>query len=153
MAVKEVEEERHFYWKSSVDMRRGSGVRERERWGPRSRRLSQRPPRKPSRDGLARPSLAPTRSCSPLGEGLVGGREAGGLGFPQKGGEKPPGFTDPCCRPTGWRNRSVAAFRRTPAPPGSGGKSGSPECRGRPLPPARSAPRDGCSSLLAASSP
>ena len=52
-------------------------------------------------------------------------------------GDKPPGFTDPCCRPSGWRNRSVAAFHRTPAPPGWGwgwgDKRRSPKCRGPPL--------------------
>lgn len=43
------------------------------------------PSRGLSRDGLACPGLAPTRPCSPLGEGLIAGREARGLGFPQRG--------------------------------------------------------------------
>lgn len=61
-----------------------------------------------------------------LGRGPPGShrREARGLGFQQRGGQKPPGFTDPCCRPSGWRNRSVTAFRRIPAPPGLGARAG-----------------------------
>ena len=81
VAVKEVDEE-HLYWKSSVDMRRGSGVRVRERRDPRSQRLSQHPPWGPSRERLTRPGTAPTRPFSPLGEGFMGEGKAGGLGFP-----------------------------------------------------------------------
>lgn len=50
------------------------------------------------------------------GEDLMGGREAGGLEFPQRG-QKQADFTDPCCHPLGWRSRSVTAFHKTPAPP------------------------------------
>lgn len=93
--------------------------------------------------------LVPTRSCCPLGEGFMGGREAKGLGFPQRGGHKQPGFTDPCYHPLGWRNRSVAAFHRTPAPPTLGvwGKSQNPEGRGLPLPTAHPVLKNGSSFL------
>lgn len=86
----------------------------------------------------------------------MGRREARGLGFPQRGGWKQPSFTDPCCHPLGWRNRSVAAFRRTPAPPRWGlgvGKSQSPEGTGQPLPTAPPAPSGGSSSLPETSLP
>lgn len=38
-------------------------------------------------DTLACPGLAPSIPCSPQREGLVGGREAGSLGFPRRGGK------------------------------------------------------------------
>lgn len=80
--MKEAEEEEHLYWKSSVDTRRGSGVRVRERWDPGRQRLFQYPSWGLSRDRLTRPGAAPTRPFSPLGEGFMGEGKAGGLGFP-----------------------------------------------------------------------
>ena len=82
VAVKEVEEEEHLYWKSSVDMSSGSGLRVRERRDPGSQRLFRHPSWGLSRDRLTRPGTAPTRPFSPLREGFMGEGKAGGLGFP-----------------------------------------------------------------------
>lgn len=68
--------------------------------------------------GTPRPGT--NKALLSLGRGPHSGEGGKRPRVPTERGPTPPGFTDPCCPPSGWRSRSVAAFRRTPAPPGGG---------------------------------
>jgi hypothetical protein len=53
-------------------------------WSKEPAPFSETPPGVCPKTGWHTQAQAPPRYCNPLGDGIVGGREAGGLGFPQK---------------------------------------------------------------------